>query len=282
MLTRILTGIIGIIAAIAVVTVGGYVFLAAALLLSAIGWWEFSHMAANKGIYIYRLSGFIPAVLFVGISGFVGPELAFPVLIFAIFGVLIQGLYRFCHNKENDWLRGTSVTLASILYTGLLFAHVPLLRNLYGPTIECMGMNFAYGEAALWMALLGTWSSDTFAYFFGVAFGKHKFCSVSPKKSREGAIAGFVFAFLVTAGLAHYVLHLSCCTAVVAGLTLALLAPLGDLVESIMKRSFDIKDSGKIFPGHGGVLDRFDSLLFTVPAIFYVIAASRICDYLLP
>lgn len=280
MLTRILTGIIGIIAATAIVTSGGYVFLTAVLLLSAVGWWEYSHMAANKGIYIYKLSGFIPAFLFVAISGFAGPELAFPVLIFAIFGVLVQGLYRFCHDEESDWLRGTSMTLLSILYTGLLFAHVPMLRNLYGPVVEFMGMNFEYGEAAIWTALLGTWSSDTFAYFFGVAFGKHKFCSVSPKKSKEGALAGFVFAFLVTAGLGHAVLFLPVSTAIVMGLAVAVLAPLGDLVESIMKRSFAIKDSGKIFPGHGGVLDRFDSLLFTVPVVYYVIAMSRICDYL--
>ena len=86
----------------------------------------------------------------------------------------------------------------------------------------------------------------------------------------EGALAGFVFAFAVTGEIAYHGLHTGLFPAVLAGLTVAFFAPVGDLIESILKRSFDIKDSGNFFPGHGGVLDRFDSLLFAVPAVYYV------------
>ena len=158
----------------------------------------------------------------------------------------------------------------ALLYVGFLFAHIPLIRDYSANSIHYMGMNFPRGELALWMVLLGTWASDTFAYFFGIAFGKHRFCSVSPKKSMEGAVAGFVFSFAVTGGIAYHGLHTGLIPALLLGLTVAFFAPVGDLIESILKRSFEIKDSGNFFPGHGGVLDRFDSLLFAVPAVYYV------------
>ena len=86
----------------------------------------------------------------------------------------------------------------------------------------------------------------------------------------EGAAAGFVFAFAVAGGIAYHGLHTGLIPALLLGLTVAFFAPVGDLIESILKRSFEIKDSGNFFPGHGGVLDRFDSLLFAVPAVYYV------------
>ena len=86
----------------------------------------------------------------------------------------------------------------------------------------------------------------------------------------EGAVAGFVFALAVAGGIAYHGLRAGLFPAVILGLTVAFFAPVGDLIESILKRSFEIKDSGNFFPGHGGVLDRFDSLLFAVPAVYYV------------
>ena len=119
--------------------------------------------------------------------------------------------------------------------------------------------------------LLGTWASDTFAYFFGRAFGKTPFCRVSPKKSFEGAVCGFVGCFVTVLFLCIICLGIALWHAVAVALAVAIFAPVGDLIESIVKRSFDIKDSGKIFPGHGGVLDRFDSLLFTAPVVYYLL-----------
>ena len=124
----------------------------------------------------------------------------------------------------------------------------------------------------MWVVMFGTWASDTFAYIFGCAFGKHKLMpAVSPKKSVEGAVAGFLGCILVVVILGSCWLNFPVGKVLGLGLLVGIVAPLGDLVESILKRSCNIKDSGNFFPGHGGVLDRCDSLLFAVPVAYYYI-----------
>jgi phosphatidate cytidylyltransferase len=187
--------------------------------------------------------------------------------------VLIEALYAHCQYGEPNWDTHTAISALAILYVGLLFAHLPLLRNFGTHTYTICSLHFTQGELCLWMVLLGTWASDTFAYFFGIAFGKHKFCSVSPKKSMEGAAAGFIGSIIVVALIATKALDFTVMQGITMGLGVGFFAPLGDLVESVLKRSFGIKDSGKLFPGHGGVLDRFDSLLFAVPVVYYLLRA---------
>ena len=270
MFKRILTAIVGIPIAVFLVTRGGIFFAAAVFILALAAWREYARMAATKSVNTYKLTSFLPSMLLVAAAGAGKDEYLMPILTFAVLGILFEGLYRHCNCGETDWPLHVSNSLMALLYVGLLFAHIPLIREYSPNSIRYMGLNFSRGELALWMVLLGTWASDTFAYFFGIAFGKHRFCSVSPKKSMEGAVAGFIFAFAVTGGIAYHGLHTEVGPALLLGLTVAFFAPVGDLIESILKRSFDIKDSGNFFPGHGGVLDRFDSLLFAVPAVFYV------------
>ena len=270
MFKRILTGIIGIPVAVFLVRRGGLFFAAAVIILALIAWREYARMADAKDVHTYNLTSFLPSMLLVAAAGAGETEYFMPVLTFSVLGILFEGLYRHCNCGENNWPVHVSNSLMALLYVGFLFAHIPLIRDYSANSIRYMGMNFSRGELALWMVLLGTWASDTFAYFFGIAFGKHRFCSVSPKKSMEGAVAGFIFAFAVTGGIAFHGLHTGLTPAVLLGLTVAFFAPVGDLIESILKRSFEIKDSGNFFPGHGGVLDRFDSLLFAVPAVYYV------------
>ena len=270
MFKRILTGIIGIPVAVFLVRRGGLFFAAAVFILALIAWREYARMADAKDVHTYNLTSFLPSMLLVAAAGAGETEYFMPVLTFSVLGILFEGLYRHCNCGENNWPVHVSNSLMALLYVGFLFAHIPLIRDYSANSIRYMGMNFSRGELALWMVLLGTWASDTFAYFFGIAFGKHRFCSVSPKKSLEGAVAGFIFAFAVTGGIAFHGLHTGFTPAVLLGLTVAFFAPVGDLIESILKRSFEIKDSGNFFPGHGGVLDRFDSLLFAVPAVYYV------------
>ena len=270
MLTRIITGIVGIPIAVFLVTRGGACFAAAILLLTLVAWKEYARMTGARQIYTYRLTSLLPALLLAGAGGSGRPDLLLPILTLSVLCVLVQGLYRHCRKGEVNWLLHTSVSLAGLLYVGLLFAHIPLLREYGGGAVQFAGVTFQKGELALWMALLGTWSSDTFAYFFGRALGKHPFCSVSPKKSMEGAIAGFIFSFGITAYIAWAGLQIGIGAALALGLTVAFCAPVGDLIESILKRTLEAKDSGTFFPGHGGVLDRFDSLLFVAPAVYYV------------
>jgi phosphatidate cytidylyltransferase len=267
---RILTGIVGIPVAVLLVTRGGLLFAAAVFILALAAWRELAGMAGTKGIHIYKITSFIPTMLLVIAAGMGHSELFLPILIFSVLGIMIEGLLRHCNCGEQDWPLHVSSSMMALLYVGLLFAHIPLVREYSDKALTFMGMSFTYGELSLWMVLLGTWASDTFAYFFGIALGKHKFCSVSPKKSVEGAVAGFIFAFAVAGGIAYHGLRAGFFAAVVLGLTVAFFAPVGDLIESILKRSYNIKDSGNFFPGHGGVLDRFDSLLFALPAVYYV------------
>lgn len=270
MFKRILTAIVGIPVAVFLVTGGGLPFSAAVLILAFAAWREYARMTAVKGINTYKITSFLPSMLLVIAAGAGKSEWLPAILVFATLGILFEGLFRHCNCGETNWALHTSNSMAALLYVGLLFAHISLMRGYTGSNVHFMGTDFAYGELSLWMVLLGTWASDTFAYFFGMALGKHKFCSVSPKKSMEGAVAGFVFAFAVTGAIACYGLHFALSSSALLGLTVAFFAPAGDLIESVLKRSYDIKDSGNFFPGHGGVLDRFDSLLFAVPAAYYV------------
>ncbi|WP_405383509.1 phosphatidate cytidylyltransferase [Phascolarctobacterium sp.] len=289
MLTRIITGLVGIAAAIGIITKGGLVFAAAVFLLAAIGWYEYHKMAASKDYHVYPLTSGLGSVLIVGMAAlgyYVEMEqvftLAFMVMLTALFFIFnaIEGLWRHCNRGDDKWLANTALSAWAMLYCGLLFAHVILLRSFDGgPHIDLGFRVFEYGEICLWVVLLGTWASDTFAYFFGRAFGKTPFCSVSPKKSFEGAVSGFVGCFIVVMALGILYLGLPLWQAVFLGAAVAVFAPLGDLIESIIKRSFEIKDSGNIFPGHGGVLDRFDSLLFTAPVVYYVLMIISIFSF---
>ncbi len=280
MLTRIITGAVGAVAAVAVITQGGWIFSLAVFLLSVIGWYEYHQIAAAKGKHVYYLTSGLGSALLTGVAAFgyyVEMEelyiMAFLTMFTALFFIFnaIEGLVRHCQYGEQDWAANTALSIWGMIYCGLLFAHVILLRSLYlGPHIDLGFRVFHYGELCLWIALIGTWASDIFAYFVGRFFGKTPFCSVSPKKTFEGAVGGFVGCFIVVMGLCVVCLGIPLLHAVIVALGVAIFAPLGDLIESILKRSFDVKDSGKIFPGHGGVLDRFDSLLFTAPVTYYL------------
>ncbi len=277
MLTRIITGIVGIAVAVAVITMGGQVFNAAVAFLAVAAWYEYQKMVKNKGYNAYNLTGGVGVVLLVAMAG-TGIEgvymLAFMLMLTTLFFIFsaIEGLWRHCNRGEQHWAESSALTAWGMLYCGLLFAHVILMRSFDGgPHIDLGFRVFEYGEICLWIVLLGTWASDTFAYFFGRAFGKTPFCSVSPKKSFEGAVCGFVCSFITVLFLCIICLGIALWHAVMVAVAVAVFAPVGDLVESIIKRSFDVKDSGKLFPGHGGVLDRFDSVLFTVPVVYYLL-----------
>lgn len=149
------------------------------------------------------------------------------------------------------------LTTAACLYTGLLTAYMILLRD---------------GQNGLWWmgaALTITWVYDSGAYLLGRRFGKHKLWrAVSPGKTWEGSAAGLVLAMgLATAAVPA--LHLSYGQAAGLGVLIAVLAQLGDLVESVIKRQVGVKDAGSFLPGHGGILDRIDGLLFSTVGVYY-------------
>lgn len=155
--------------------------------------------------------------------------------------------------------RTLSYALAGLIYVPMLGCVWPLLKHDFGPQW-------------LFLALALAFSSDTLAYFAGRGFGKHKlYEAVSPKKTIEGSIGGLFGGVLAMVGFGHYWLapQLPIVHAVVLGVIGSVLGQLGDLVESMIKRTFGIKDSGNVLPGHGGMLDRVDGLLFVAPLVYY-------------
>lgn len=165
---------------------------------------------------------------------------------------------------DHRW-KGTLIVLSGVLYVGFPLSTVVSTRSL--PTGEFL---------ALFLAVV-TWTSDTGAYYAGTLWGKHPLLpSVSPKKTVEGVLGGLALA-VGTALLAQwwFASQLSPSDAVILGILLTVTGLLGDLFESAIKRRTGVKDSGGILPGHGGMLDRLDSLLFTAPTFYYYVAYVR-------
>ena len=159
-----------------------------------------------------------------------------------------------------DW----AAYLFGVLYIGLLLGHYPLLRNL------------DQGITLVFFVIIVTWLSDTGGFFVGKAFGTHPLApTLSPKKTIEGLLGGVAFS-VMGAIICQFTIvpFFSIGECAMLGVSLALLGALGDLAESAIKRSVSVKDSGTIIPGHGWVLDRVDSLLFTGPAMYYYVMFS--------
>lgn len=267
---RIRTAIVAIPIALCLIKLGGLPFALGVLLLGLVGFREFQDMLTKDGIQVYRAMGMAGTCLLILAAGAGHGDWLLPLVTLFSLLVMLEGLYCYAqgHFPEN-----TGLTCMALVYLGLPFAHFILLRELTGPvhTLPLWGP-MSLGEALLWTVMFATWASDTFAYFGGRAFGRTKLLPrVSPKKTREGALCGFIGCVLTVWLLGNVWLGYPVLPVLLLGIGIGIFAPLGDLVESILKRSCDIKDSGNFFPGHGGVLDRCDSLIFSVPFAYYFI-----------
>ena len=184
----------------------------------------------------------------------------------SVFLVVIL-IYVVLSHKANNAQEGI-VTFFGLFYTAFLMSHIYLVRA------------YPVGDFFIWMVFIGAWGCDTGAYLFGRAFGKHKLIpTLSPNKTVEGAVGGVATATLIAViygiagsmiyfgGQAAFNVPLLCGLMGFAG---SFLAQLGDLAASAFKRYTGIKDYGKLIPGHGGALDRFDSVLLTAPAVYYL------------
>jgi phosphatidate cytidylyltransferase len=195
----------------------------------------------------------------------------------AIIGLSIIGslTYELLPRNRSGSLESWALTFGGAYYVGGLLSYFILLSQLDTPLRGgwLALLHIPPGTSWIFLVLAATWLQDTTAYFVGRAIGRHKMAPVlSPKKSWEGAVGGFV-ASILSAMLAVAVLGLpiSYTAAALIGAAAGVIGPLGDLVESLIKRQIGIKDSGQLIPGHGGILDRIDSLLFTAPVIYYLV-----------
>lgn len=247
---------------------GGLLWLGAVLLVGILGWREMAqllqrdHFTVDRNLGLFFIVGAI-AEAYAQASGLLHrwdfPDLLRPLLAALIIFSLVWALYDKGEHPTADW----GVTVASALYLGFMLGHLVALRERSpGPG----------GEGFRWvlLALVLTWVTDTLAYFVGSVLGRRKLWPrISPKKTWEGLIAGTVGVLIAAPLLSWWWLGLNPWWGLLLGALAAAAAPFGDFAVSLLKRMARIKDSSQLIPGHGGVLDRLDSLLFVFPVVTY-------------
>ena len=168
-------------------------------------------------------------------------------------------LFWLAGRPETRTLRAVLAVLLMSLWVGVPLAHLGLFPH------------NRYGIVLILIAVVGPWISDSGAYFAGRFFGQHLlFPSLSPKKTVEGGLGGLLVTVLIVAPVSYFLLDFTLAKALIIGSAVSISSQAGDLFESSLKRILDVKDLGNFLPGHGGVLDRVDSLLFTAPAVYYI------------
>lgn len=241
---------------------GGFAFFLFIEMIIVLGLLEFYKFAQAKGMHPNQPLGVIAGLALGAQIYFRGNHEIWLTEMFLVVLLVLAELFR----NKGSALHNTGATLLGFAYVAGLWSFMLLLREL--PRT----INFDYASAGTWivMLLVTIWVCDTAAYFCGLAFGRHKlFERVSPKKTWEGAIGGLIFAILMAVA-AHYwfVRDLRLQDAIVIGFIVGTIGQMSDLAESLFKRDAGVKDSSSLIPGHGGVLDRFDSEMFVVPVVY--------------
>ncbi|MBK8805565.1 MAG: phosphatidate cytidylyltransferase [Bacteroidales bacterium] len=182
----------------------------------------------------------------------------FSIIILLSFFIFIIELYR----KSKYPFHNIAFTILGIIYIAVPFSLLPFL--VFNNAIQT-----SYNFEILLSIFIILWTNDTGAYLTGITIGKHRlFERISPKKSWEGSIGGLFFAVLAAVILSHFFKSIALHDFIIMAFLISIFGTYGDLAESLLKRFLGIKDSGKILPGHGGMLDRFDSFIFVIPVIF--------------
>ena len=233
-----------------------YVFDAVVALVAILTLIEFVNLGKHKGYDI----PLVLCVVLVAIimAAFILEHLSVELGVFATL-LFIPASYVFSRKPLEDSLPSSAVAVLATTYVGMLTGSLIRLRN-----------DFPEGSKLVFFLLLVVWLGDSGAYYFGKSFGKHKLSPrISPKKTIEGLIGGIATS-VIAAIVIHFTFFKSfpLIHAILAGVLLSFAGVVGDLAESMWKRSADVKDSGTLLPGHGGFLDRFDSILFTAPILY--------------
>ena len=263
-LLRVIASIVFIPCLYIITKAGGYYFLALMDIVIIIGIWEFYGIMEWKGIRPYKgigiLCGLVLSWYFYIRSGMYANLF----LTLALIGIMGLELTR---RNNKTAIYHISTTILGVVYVAFLGSHLVLLREF---PISA-GLDYNLGSSLVFLVFLVTWSGDTLAYSLGMSIGRHPLLPrISEKKTVEGS-AGGVAGSLLGGVIAKYTFapFLELWQALMIGAIASLMGQLGDLVESMIKRDAAIKDTSATIPGHGGVLDRFDSLLFTAPLLYY-------------
>jgi phosphatidate cytidylyltransferase len=249
---RIIVAVPAIIVALFVVARGGWVFTIALIVLGIACMGELFTMLRNGNPV--RLGGFLGLTGMLVAAQVGGPSSVLLAMVAAVPVIFLLGL-----SQPKLGAPGLSVTALGLVWIGLPLAHAVLLRDL------------PHGNAIVIDVLVGTFVGDTAAYLGGRAFGRRPLApSISPNKTVEGWLIGVVAAVLGVFAAGFYQDWLSGPQALLLGLAVAIVAPIGDLFESYVKRDAGVKDSGTLFGAHGGALDRLDAVLFAAVAGYWV------------
>lgn len=251
MLTRIISGIIGLILLLFFVIKGGLLLNTAILIITLIALFEYNNAFKKLNLKPLSLLSYLFAIsLFILVTTGYFSDLNLLVFLYVLSCMLLLVI------KKQTTIQDVAVTILGGVYIVFFLFHIGLLD----------------GSKFIWLVFITAWATDTFAYFTGMILGKRKLCpDLSPKKTVEGAIGGiigtvivtFIFIKMFNIGYTFQVMILS--------ILCSIMAQIGDLAASKLKRTADIKDYGYIMPGHGGILDRFDSILFTAPIVYYYV-----------
>lgn len=248
---------------------GMFAFFLFILAGTVIGLYEFYRMFTNSGYHPQTsmgilLGGLVVTGFHIGSdAGGIASVVFSPDVMVAAAFVLALLCRLFAGRDTNGALVDVALTFTGVVYVAWLAAYMVLLRDWHLGGID--------GRDLIFFLFLVTWSTDTGAYYIGSSLGRHKlYPRISPKKSVEGAVGGLAFA-VGMAVVCKYTFYtgLPLYDAVALGFVLGIVGQIGDLAESMIKRSARVKDSGGLIPGHGGMLDRIDSMLLNAPALYY-------------
>ncbi len=258
--TRLISGIVLVALALLFIILGGPVLLCVMAAISLIGMFELYRVLSIEKSPLAYVSYIFAVIYYLNLQFAILPDTMIIAMAFLIVELAVY-VFSYPKYKAHDIMGA----FFGLFYVAFCLSYVYQTRMM------------DRGAYIVWLIFLCSWGCDTCAYCVGVLFGKHKMAPVlSPKKSVEGAVGGVVGAALLTA-LYSFILRdgLDATNAeiVILALTAAvggLISMVGDLAASAIKRNFDIKDYGTLIPGHGGILDRFDSMIITAPIVYYL------------
>ncbi len=257
LLLRVLSALIGIPIVLGIVYFGGPWYALFLIIIVNLGLYEYNSILKKHNGSASVFLNYFGATLIIAALYFEQPELIYPLVLLVFFILFITALF----NMDKRSITDSALSLWGMIYLGGLTGYLLMLRML------------PEGAVYTYILLAGVWIHDTAAYFVGVKWGIRKFSpKISPKKSVEGSLAGIgatvTIFFSISILLPNFTL-LNPVQAAILALGIAVFAQLGDLLESAFKRQMQVKDSGGLIPGHGGVMDRLDSLILAAPFVYY-------------
>ena len=266
MINRILVALVGIPVLMYIYYAGGFPLLVFTNAVIGIGLYEFFKMSELSGQKPFAKLGMAAGLVIPNIIYFSNPLKTDVIILMPLAALMICSMgVRVFENKVENASTDIGVTALGVTYISILFSHIILLT--YLPN----------GGRWLIAVQVMVWVCDSAAYFVGINIGrkffKEGFSIISPKKSKEGAIGAIVFTILAISliNMKFKLLPDNYFIVGVLGFLVSIVAQIGDLAESMFKREFKIKDSGRILGEHGGILDRFDSMIFVVPTVYYLL-----------